>query len=45
MMEGYAMVAAAMSMDGFLNFSGVQIADGGYIGEEVKKLMKAIKNS
>ena len=39
------MVAAAMSMDGFLNFSGVQIADGGYIGGEVKKLMQNIKHS
>jgi hypothetical protein len=30
-------------MDGFLQFSGVGIADGGFIGSEVKKMLKEIK--
>ena len=30
--------AGAMSMDGWLQFSGVKI-EGGYIADEVKKLM------
>ena len=37
MQEGYAMIAGAMSMDGWLQFSGVKI-EGGYIADEVKKL-------
>lgn len=43
MAEGYAMIAGAMSMDGWLQFSGVEIADGGYIGAEITKLMKQLK--
>ena len=39
MAEGYAMIAGAMSMDGWLAFSGIEIADGGYIGQHIKKLM------
>lgn len=31
------MIAGAMSMDGWLQFSGVSISDGGYVGQEVKK--------
>ena len=44
MQEGYAMIAGAMSHDGFLQFCGVEIADGGYIGEELKKLSKMIQD-
>jgi len=40
MAEGYAMIAGAMSMDGWLAFSGIEIADGGYIGQEIAKLLK-----
>jgi hypothetical protein len=40
MAEGYAMIAGAMSMDGFLLFSGVTISDGGYIRIEKERLMR-----
>ena len=43
MSEGYAMVAAAMSLDPWLQFSGVGIADGGYIRQEVDRIMKEKK--
>ena len=43
MAEGYAMIAAAMAMDGWLQFSGVAISDGAFILQEVKKLMAAKK--
>jgi len=42
MQEGYAMISGAMSMDGFLLFSGLQI-EGGYIRSEIEKLKKAKK--
>ena len=42
MQEGYAMISGAMSMDGFLFFSGLQI-EGGYIRSEIEKLKKAKK--
>ncbi len=35
MEEGYAMIAAAMQLDGWLQFSGVKI--DGYIASEIKK--------
>ena len=38
--EGYAEIAVAMSLDGWLQFSGVVMADGGYIRQEVDRLMK-----
>ena len=40
MQQGYALIASAMSMDGFLQFSGVAIADGAFIKQEVEKLIK-----
>jgi len=40
MVEGYAMIAGGMSLDGFLQFSGVTIADGGYIKQEIDKMLK-----
>jgi hypothetical protein len=43
MSKGYALIAAAMSMDGWLQFSGVEIADGGYVRGEVQNLMKKKK--
>jgi hypothetical protein len=43
MAEGYAEIAVAMSLDGWLNFSGVIMQDGGFIGEEVRRLMKEKK--
>jgi hypothetical protein len=43
MQEGYAMIAAAMTMDGWLQFSGVSISDGGYLRSEVEKIMSEKK--
>ena len=40
MAEGYAMIAAAMTLDGWLNFSGVAIADGAFIKQECDRLIK-----
>lgn len=40
MHEGYAMITGAMSMDGFLKFSGISIADGAYIKQEVQRMKK-----
>lgn len=34
------MIAGAMSMDGWLQFSGIEMADGGYLKEEVERMMK-----
>ena len=42
MQEGYAMISGAMSMDGFLLFSGLQI-EGGYIRTEIERLTKGKK--
>lgn len=39
MEEGYAMIAGAMSMDGFLLFSGLKM-EGGYVRQEIEKLLK-----
>lgn len=33
------MIAGAMSMDGWLAFSGVEIADGAFIGQEVNRIL------
>lgn len=44
MSEGYAEIAGAMSLDGWLQFSGVMMADGGYIGGEVTKILNERKN-
>ena len=41
MEEGYALIAVAMSLDGWLNFSGVRIE--GFIKSEVDRLMKEKK--
>lgn len=41
MEEGYAMIAVAMSLDGWLAFSGVKVE--GFIKSEVEKLMKEKK--
>jgi len=38
---GYALIAGAMSMDGWLSFSGVKVE--GYIKSECEKLMKEKK--
>jgi hypothetical protein len=38
MEEGWCMIAAAMSMDGWLAFSGVRIE--GYLKSEIEKLME-----
>jgi hypothetical protein len=43
MSEGYAMIAGAMSMDGWLQFSGVGISDGGFVRQEVESLTKKFK--
>jgi hypothetical protein len=40
MSEGYTAIAVGMSLNGWLQFSGVTLADGGYIRAEVDKLMK-----
>lgn len=40
MEEGYAMIAGAMELDGWLNFSGVTMADGGFIRQEIDRMMK-----
>ena len=40
MAQGYALIAAGMMNDGWLQFSGVAMADGGYVGEEVKRMIK-----
>jgi hypothetical protein len=40
MAKGYALIAAAMSQDPWMQFSGVTMADGGYIREEVERLIK-----
>jgi hypothetical protein len=38
MAEGYVYIAGAMSMDGWMQFSGVTIADGGYVKTEVDRI-------
>ena len=38
---GYAAIGAAMSHDGWLQFSGVKI--GGYIKSEIDKILKVSK--
>ena len=43
MEEGYAYIAGAMSMDGFLQFSGIEIADGAYVRQESDKILKSSK--
>jgi hypothetical protein len=43
MAEGYAMIAAAMSLDSWLQFSGISISDGAYLRQEVERIMKAKK--
>jgi hypothetical protein len=43
MAEGYAMIAGAMSLDGWLQFSGISIADGAYLKQEVDRIMKSKK--
>jgi hypothetical protein len=41
MSEGYAMIAGAMSLDGWLQFSGIGIADGAYVRQEMDKILSA----
>ena len=43
MSEGYAMIAAAMSLDPWLQFSGVGIADGAFVRQEVDKILSEKK--
>jgi hypothetical protein len=43
MEKGYALIAAAQLNDGWLQFSGVSLADGGYIRQEVEALTKKQK--
>lgn len=43
MAKGYALIAAAMQLDGFLQFSEIKMSDGGYLRQEVEKLMRAKK--
>ena len=45
MAEGYAEIAGAMSLDGWLQFSGVTMADGGFIGGEVNRILNERKNN
>ena len=40
MAQGYALIAGAMTMDGWLGFSGIAMSDGGFIGDEVRRMMK-----
>jgi hypothetical protein len=39
MSEGFAMIATAMSLDGWLQFAGVAI-DGGYVKGELDRILK-----
>lgn len=41
MHEGYLMIAGAMSLDGWLQFSGISISDGAYLRQEVESMMKS----
>jgi hypothetical protein len=43
MHEGYLMIAGAMSLDGFLLFSGVVMADGGYVRQETDSIFSEAK--
>jgi len=43
MARGYAYIASGMSMDGFLQFSGVKM-ERGYVYEEYQKLVARKKN-
>jgi len=45
MAEGYAEIAGAMSLDGWLQFSGVVMEDGAYIGGEVNRILNERKNN
>ena len=40
MAKGYALIAAAALNDGWLQFSGIELADGGYIRQEMDKIKK-----
>lgn len=40
MIEGYAMITGAMNYDGWLQFSGVTMKDGGYVKQEVERIIK-----
>ena len=40
MQQGYAYIAGGMNLDGWLHFQGVSIADGGFVGSEVERMMK-----
>jgi hypothetical protein len=41
--EGYVEIAVAMSLDGWLQFSGITLADGGYIRQEMDKILSKPK--
>jgi hypothetical protein len=43
MAKGYALIAAAMQFDGFLQFSEMKMADGGFVRQESEKLMRKTK--
>jgi len=38
MEQGYCLITAAMMNDGWLQFSGVDLADGGYVRQEFERL-------
>jgi hypothetical protein len=37
MEEGYAMINGARMMDGWLQFAGIVLSDGGYLRQEVDR--------
>jgi hypothetical protein len=41
MEEGYAMIAGGMMLDGWLQFSGIEMGESGYVAAEVAKLLKS----
>ena len=44
MERGYALITAAMQFDGWLQFLGVSM-DGGYVAEELARMMKEKPNA
>lgn len=44
MARGYALIGAARTHDAWLQFSGIGLADGGFVKQELLKLQKTKKN-
>lgn len=42
--RGWAYVAQAIEMDGWLQFSGMRRSGKGYIGQEAELLMEQVRN-